>query len=52
VPGSRTREQLLATFLVVSGDTVYHLYAVEQGWSPDEIVDWLCASLPGLLLEP
>ena len=48
----RTREQLLATFLVVFGDAVYHLYAVEQGWSSEEIVDWLCASLPGLLLEP
>ena len=47
----QTREQLLATFLVVCGDAVYHMYAVEQGWSHDEIVDWLCASLPGLLLQ-
>lgn len=48
----RTREQLLATFLIVCGDAVYHMYAVEQGWSHEEIVDWLCASLPGLLIEP
>lgn len=48
----RTREQLLGMFLVVCGDAVYHLYAVEQGWSHDEIVDWWCATLPGLLLEP
>lgn len=48
----RTREQLLATFLVVCGDAVYHLYTVEQGWSHDDVVQWWCAALPGLLLEP
>lgn len=47
----RTREQLIATFLVVCGDAVYHLYAVEQGWSHEEIMDWWCATLPGLLLQ-
>jgi AcrR family transcriptional regulator len=48
----RTREQLLATFLTVCGDAVYHLYAVEQGWSHDDIVEWWCAELPALLLAP
>lgn len=47
----RTRKQLLATFLVVFSDAVYHLYAVEEGWSHEEIEEWLCASLPGLLLD-
>jgi AcrR family transcriptional regulator len=36
--------------LTVYGDTTYHLLTNERGWSHDQTVAWLAASLPGLIL--
>lgn len=47
-----SRDQLLDVFLVTFGDTAYHLYATERGWSHESIVDWMCEALPALLLGP
>lgn len=46
----RTRDQLLDIFLVMFGDTAYHLYSVELEWPHETIVDWMCEALPTLLL--
>lgn len=38
-------------FFTLVGDTVYFLLTAERGWSEQRVVDWLCASLPILLLD-
>lgn len=38
-------------FFTLVGDTVYFLLTTERGWSEQRVVDWLCASLPTLLLD-
>ncbi len=45
-----TIETATDIFLTVYGDSTYHLMTVERGWSHDQVVDWLCDCLPGLLL--
>ena len=44
----RTATDLL---LALYGDTMYYTMVVEHGWSHDQYIDWLCAALPGILLE-
>jgi AcrR family transcriptional regulator len=36
--------------LTVYGGTTYHLLTTERGWSHDQTVEWLAASLPGVIL--
>ena len=48
----RTYDQVLDIFLVTFGDTAYHQFTVERGWSHDEVITWMCDALPALLLAP
>ena len=45
---ARTATDVLMT--VYSAST-YHLMTTERGWSHNQVIDWLCAALPELLLE-
>jgi AcrR family transcriptional regulator len=36
--------------MTIYGDSTYHLLTTERGWSHDQVIDWLCAALPELLL--
>lgn len=38
-------------FFTLFGDTVYYQLTTERGWSEQRVVDWLCATLPTLLLD-
>ena len=38
--------------LVTFGDATYVQLATERGWSHEAVVDWCCAALPRLLLDP
>jgi hypothetical protein len=35
----------------VAQSIVYVLLTAERGWSEQQVVDWLCATLPTLLLD-
>lgn len=36
--------------LTVFGDSTYHAFRTEHGWSQEQVVDWLADALPRLLL--
>ncbi len=38
-------------FLTIYGDSTYVLMRTERGWSPEQVIDWLCDVLPGILLN-
>lgn len=46
----RTLDQATDAFMTVFGDSTYHLLTSERGWSHAQVIDWLCDTLPGLLL--
>ncbi len=46
----RTIEEHTDVFVTVFGDSTYYLLTRERGWSHARVIDWLCDSLPGLLL--
>jgi AcrR family transcriptional regulator len=37
--------------MTVYSASTYHLMTTERKWSHDQVIDWLCAALPELLLE-
>jgi hypothetical protein len=37
--------------MTIFSDSTYHLMTTERKWSHDQVIDWLCAALPELLLE-
>jgi AcrR family transcriptional regulator len=43
------RDTATAVLITVFGDSTYHLLTAERGWSHDQVVDWYCDGLPGLL---
>jgi AcrR family transcriptional regulator len=50
-PG-RTLDEATDVLLTVFGDSTYHLFATDCGWSHDHIIEWYNDSLPRLLLGP
>lgn len=46
-----TPERATDVMLVVYGDATHVLFTRDHGWSHDEYVAWVSATLPGLLLE-
>jgi len=45
-------ESATDVFMTVYGDSSYYLMTTERGWTHARFIDWLCESLPALLLEP
>jgi hypothetical protein len=37
-------------FMTIYGDSTYHLLTSERGWSHNQVIEWLCDTLPVLLL--
>jgi AcrR family transcriptional regulator len=44
-------ESATDVFFTIFGDTVYFQLTTERGWSEQRVVDWLCSTLPTLLLS-
>ena len=38
-------------FMTVYGDSTYTMLRTERGWSHEQVIDWLCDVLPGMLLS-
>ncbi len=38
-------------FMTVYGDGSYTMLRTERGWSHEQVIDWLCDVLPGMLLS-
>jgi AcrR family transcriptional regulator len=38
-------------FMTVYGDSTYTMLRTERGWSHEQVIDWLCDVLPGMLLN-
>jgi hypothetical protein len=46
----RTLEEHTDAFITIYGDSTYHLLTSERGWSHNQVIEWLCDTLPVLLL--
>jgi AcrR family transcriptional regulator len=44
-------EHVTDVFLTIYGEGTYHFMTRERGWSHEQFIDWLCDTLPLLLLE-
>lgn len=45
-----TLDEHVDVFMTILGDSTYNLLTTERRWAHARVVDWLCATLPGLLL--